>query len=99
MAREPVFDRAGQRQHVPPRFLGEDRPGDGAAFPTFLKAGAGDRLSIDQRGPTWPRHIHLLGPAVLAQGNAEMLLMRLQRDRPQMPRRVSDDLHRLHPLS
>ena len=99
MAREPVLDRTRECQHVPPRLLGEDRPGDGAAFPAVLESGASDRLCIDQRGPAGSGRIHLLGPAVLAQGNTEMLLMRLQRDRLQMPRRVCHNLHRPQPLS
>jgi hypothetical protein len=101
---ERAADRAGQRRHVAARRVGEDRPGDGAACPTFLETGAGDRLRIPlairgERGPAGAGIGHLLGPAVRAQGHAEMLLVRLECQRVQVAGLVGLNLHALHPLS
>ncbi len=99
MAPQSAADGTGQCEHVPAGFRAEDRPGDGAAFPAFLETTAGDRLSLDQRGPAWAGVAHLLGPAMRAQRRAQMLLVRLQSETVQMVRCVGNDQHARHPLS
>ena len=99
MPHQREADRARQQAHVPARRLAEDRPGDGAALPAFLKAGAGNRLAIDERGPAGTGISHLLGPAVFAQSHAEMLLVRLKGELVQVVRCVRDDEQGRQPLS